>query len=61
MERYCKVITDQLWNTAKADELFGRGVESIDEIAQGNFHRDNIRTEEFTKRLIARCGRGGAA
>jgi len=55
MEGYCKTITDALWDPIKADELFATASAIIDEVAQGNFDRDNIRTEDFTRRLTARC------
>ncbi len=28
----------------------------MDEVAHGNFDRDNIRTQQFTEALIRRCG-----
>jgi hypothetical protein len=56
MERYCKVITDKLWDTGEADRLFARAAEIIDQVAQGNFDRDNIRTQQFTEELIRQCG-----
>src|SRR5438067_319118 len=59
MERYCKVITDQLWDYNRADELFAIAVGLIDEVAEGNFDRDNIRTEDFTRQIIAGCREQG--
>ena len=59
MEGYCKLITDKLWDTNEADQLFSRAAEIIDRVAQGNFHRDNIRTQQFTEQLVATCGRPG--
>jgi len=56
MERYCKVITDQLWDANDADRLFSRAATIIDRVAQGNFDRDNIRTQQFTEQLVATCG-----
>jgi hypothetical protein len=55
MERYCKIITDKLWDTDTAEDLFLRAAAIIEEVAGGNFHRDNIRTLPFTERVIARC------
>jgi hypothetical protein len=55
MERYCKVITDILWDSGKADTLIARAAEIVNEVACGDFHRDNIRTQPFTEGVIARC------
>jgi hypothetical protein len=44
-----------LWDPAQADALMARGVQKVDEIAQGNLHRDNIRTQPFTEGLIRVC------
>jgi hypothetical protein len=55
MEGYCKTITGALWDSMGADVLFGVASGIIDEVAQGNLDRDNIRTEDFTRRLTARC------
>jgi hypothetical protein len=55
MERYCKVITDKLWDTSTAEELFLHAAQIVEEVAGGNFHRDNIRTLPFTEKVIARC------
>ena len=55
MEKYCKVILDKLWDTTKSDELLIRAAEIVGDVAAGNFHRDNIRTEPFTQKVIAGC------
>jgi hypothetical protein len=54
MEKYCKKIIDILLDTKKADELFDVAAKTIEAVAKGNFHRDNIRTVPFTQNLIAR-------
>jgi len=55
MERYCKKIIDTLWETSKCDDLIVRAAKIVDQAAAGNFHRDNIRTEPFTEKVIAYC------
>lgn len=55
MERYCKVIMETLWDTNKADALIVKAANVVDKVAGGNFHRDNIRTEPFTQKVIAQC------
>jgi hypothetical protein len=61
MERYCKVINEKLWDTKQVDDIFSDAIIAVDQVAGGNFERDNIRTEEFTRQLIARCGGPGNA
>ena len=46
-----------LWEPAQADTLIARAVAKVDEIAQGNLHRDNIRTQPFTEALVRVCRR----
>jgi len=53
MERFGKKINDRLWDSAKAEELIARAAQVIDAAAAGNFDRDNIRTEAFTRKVIA--------
>ncbi|MGO9272360.1 MAG: AIPR family protein [Terriglobia bacterium] len=55
MERYCKVLTDILWEASKADDLITRAAMVVEQAASGDFRRDNIRTEPFTQRVIAYC------
>ncbi|WP_164929046.1 AIPR family protein [Gloeobacter violaceus] len=55
MERYCNPIMEILWDGVKADELMTRAAAIIDEVAADNFHRDNIRTEPFTRKVVERC------
>jgi hypothetical protein len=55
MERYCKRVMDVLWDSAKADALFVRAAEAVETVAGGNFHRDNIRTQPFTEKVIEFC------
>lgn len=44
-----------LWDPAQSDALMERAVAKVDEIAQGNLHRDNIRTQPFTEGLMRAC------
>lgn len=53
MGRYCQAIMEQLWDPKLADTLIQTAAEIIDIVAAGDFHRDNIRTEAFTKRLLS--------
>jgi hypothetical protein len=55
MESYCKQIIDTLWDSTKCDELIVQAAKIVDEAAAGNFHRDNIRTEPFTQKVVALC------
>jgi hypothetical protein len=55
MEAYCKTIEEILWDSAKADELFFNAVAVVEVVAEGNFHRDNIRTQPFTEKVKLHC------
>ena len=55
MEKYCKVIMNTLWDAPKADDLIVEAAAVVNKVAAGNFHRDNIRTEPFTKNVISHC------
>lgn len=52
MEQYCETIKRVLWG-GDADDLCARAVSVIEEVAEGNFDRDNIRTQPFTEKVIA--------
>jgi hypothetical protein len=55
METYCKQIMDILWDPNAADDLLIKAVAVVDSVAEDNFHRDNIRTEPFTKSVKQQC------
>lgn len=57
MVRVCNAIIDIVWST-KADDLFQRAAQIVELAADGNFHRDNIRTLPFTEKVIAACAKG---
>ena len=59
MERYCKQFTEALWDTTKVDELFSKAIAAVEDAAGGDFHRDNIRTDLFTQKVVASCLNGG--
>jgi AIPR protein len=52
MQRYCEDLSEILWDESKYKDLFINSVEILNNVADGNLHRDNIRTEPFTKQLI---------
>lgn len=54
MDGFCKKIIDILWGN-KADDLCGAAAALVEDVANGNFDRDNIRTQPFTDNVIARC------
>ena len=55
MERYCKSLMDVLWDPKSAEELIIRAASIIEQVAAGNFQRDNIRTEPFTRKVVDHC------
>lgn len=60
MEKYCEVVTRKLWDAGESEELLLGAVAAVDEIAKGNFQRDNIRTLAFTKALQEYCKRANS-
>jgi hypothetical protein len=56
LEKYCEPIVEQLWDVGKAEELFAHAKEVVEQVAGGNFDRDVIRTEPFTKQVKAHFG-----
>jgi hypothetical protein len=63
MEAYCKKIMNTLWDPGKADALCASAVQLIEQVAdesfkrteEGGFHRDDIRTQTFTDKVVSRC------
>lgn len=52
MARYCERLFEVFWDDAKFREPFERAATEVRAVAQGNLHRDNIRTETFTTKLV---------
>jgi hypothetical protein len=55
MEDYCKELTAHLQDDAKSSELLKMAAAIVGDVAQNDFNRDNIRTEPFTKKVLAAC------
>lgn len=55
MERYGKKIIEILGDANKSSDLFVQAAKIIDDVADGNYERDNIGVEPFTKGVIARA------
>ncbi len=55
MEKYCTSMMETLWDADQADSLINRAAAIVDKAAAGDFDRDKIRTEPFTKRVIDEC------
>ena len=56
METYCSSLLVTLWDDDKCREIFEKAAEQVRAVAEGNLHRDNIRTEAFTNSLLATLG-----
>jgi hypothetical protein len=52
MERFCEAFQKVLWSDEDAKELLTREVALIETLAAGDFSRDTIRTDPFTKKLL---------
>jgi hypothetical protein len=57
MERFCKPIKNLLWDSTQADQLISRAAQIVDSAAEGNFDRDQIRTEPFTNKVVEQAQR----
>jgi hypothetical protein len=55
IEKYCKVICEDLWDPQKNDEIFGRAMQAVYDVSGGSADRDKIHTLTFTDRLIKHC------
>ena len=53
MEKYCQTITEILWDDDNCKDTFIKSAAHVLTVADGNLHRDNIRTEPFTNSLLA--------
>lgn len=52
MEKYCHKIIVVLFDENQYRQYFYKAVDIINQVADGNYHRDNIRTESFTKGVL---------
>lgn len=52
MERRANRIIDELTDIANAEGLYAKAAVAIDQVAQGNFARDNVHTQRFTESMI---------
>ncbi len=55
METYCNDIIKVLWNTDEAGKLMEEAVAVVTRVANDNYERDSIRTDDFTKGVLAEC------
>lgn len=54
-KRAAEAISEVLWSLSGSESVFQRAVDAVDVVAEGNLHRDNIRTQPFTEKLIRHC------
>jgi hypothetical protein len=47
--RYCAPLIEQAWDVGEGEHAFREAAEIVEATAQGNFHRDHIRTQPFTE------------
>jgi hypothetical protein len=58
MARLSERLWTSIWNTTKSDALLEKAAKIVNEVAKGDFHRDQVRTEPFTKLVKAACVKG---
>ena len=52
MARYCNELMEVLWNEENYKQIFTAAERIVRIVADGNLHRDNIRTEPFTEKVL---------
>lgn len=52
MVTYCNSLMDILWKNSEYTAVFVHAEEIVRAVAEGNLHRDNIRTEPFTMKIL---------
>jgi hypothetical protein len=55
MARLSERLWMSIWDAASSDQLLQKAAGIVHDVAKGNFHRDQIRTEPFTKAVKAAC------
>lgn len=55
MEGYCNKIRIALWDSTRADDVCAKAAAIVEEVANGNYHNDNVRTQPFTEGVISLC------
>jgi hypothetical protein len=53
MAGYCESLLSKLWDQTEAEKLLLEAADLVSHAADGDFQRDNIRTEPFTKKVKA--------
>jgi len=53
MRRYCEQLMEILWDDNKCRDIFQSSSDIVQQVAAGNMHRDNIRTEPFTTNFVS--------
>jgi hypothetical protein len=57
MGKFCDTLCLLLWDQGRSERLIEKAAEVISIVANGNYHRDHIRTLSFTNLLIEECKR----
>lgn len=55
MARLSERLTAAIWDPVNSDSTLRRASEIVHAVAEGNFHRDQIRTQPFTEKVKAAC------
>jgi len=55
MARLSERLWTSIWDTLRSDALLQRAAKIVYDVAKGDFHRDQVRTEPFTKSVKAAC------
>ncbi len=55
MARYCDPLSEAMWDAERAAGVFTAAAAIVEDAAEGDFRRDQIRTEPFTEEVLKRC------
>lgn len=55
MRKYSERLMAKFWDANESDKIFQQAAGIVDKTAEGNFHRDHIRTQTFTESLRKEC------
>jgi hypothetical protein len=55
--KYANTLLESVWDTSRSETIFQAAARAVDEAAEGDFHRDSIRTQAFTERVAEHAAR----
>ncbi len=53
MSRFCESFMEIMWDAARSEKLLLEAAQIVDQASGGDYQRDNIRAEPFTRKVLA--------